>query len=34
MDDYIERGPLLEAFKAKCCEDCPDGLGWIRRKRK
>lgn len=25
MDDYIERGPLLEAFKAKCCEDCPGG---------
>lgn len=25
MADYIERGPLLEAFKAKCCEDCPGG---------
>ena len=25
MADYIERGPLLEAFKAKFCEDCPGG---------
>lgn len=25
MAEYIERGPLLEAFKAKCCEDCPGG---------
>ena len=25
MTDHIERGPLLEAFKAKCCEDCPGG---------
>ena len=25
MADCIERGPLLEAFKAKCCEDCPGG---------
>lgn len=22
MADCIERGPLLEAFKAKCCGDC------------
>lgn len=25
MADYIERGPLLEAIKAKCCARCPDG---------
>lgn len=25
MAEYIERRPLLEAFKAKCCEDCPGG---------
>lgn len=25
MDDYIEREPLLKAFKEKCCQDCPGG---------
>lgn len=25
MAEYIERAPLLEAVKAKCCEDCPGG---------
>lgn len=30
MADYIERGPLLEAFKAKCCEDCPGGYDRAR----
>ena len=25
MAEYIERAPLLEAFKAKHCEDCPGG---------
>lgn len=23
MDDYIEREPLLKAFKEKCCQDAP-----------
>lgn len=25
MDEYIERRPLLEAFKARWCKDCPCG---------
>lgn len=25
MAEYIERAPLLEALKAKHCEDCPGG---------
>lgn len=25
MADYIEREPLLKAFKEKCCQDCPGG---------
>lgn len=25
MGEYIERAPLLEALKAKNCEDCPGG---------
>mgnify|MGYP006949744630 CR=1 FL=1 len=25
MDDYIEREPLLKAFKEKCCQDCTGG---------
>lgn len=23
MADYIEREPLLKAFKERCCQDCP-----------
>lgn len=25
MADYIEREPLLKAFKERCCQDCPGG---------
>lgn len=30
MDDYIEREPLLKAFKEKCCQDCPGGYSHQR----
>lgn len=30
MDDYIEREPLLKAFKEKCCQDCHGGYSHQR----